>query len=314
MARQEITIGVIGLGLVGGSAALKLREEDFAHKILGCDKKESHAREAINLGIIDEVCSLDVLCEKADLIILAIPVNSALEVLRNVIAKVKPEAVVVDFGSTKKKICELADTLPNRDQFVACHPIAGTENTGPSAAFSELYQDKVNIICNRKDSSEQAVEVATKMTEALGMRIKFMDSASHDRHIAFVSHLSHISSFTLGQTVLEVENDEENIFDMAGSGFASTVRLAKSSPEMWAPIFTENADNILMVLDRYISNLKKYRRLIEDNNEVELKKLMEETNVIRKVLDGRPKSEDGRPKPINQFLHSEAHKSEGGNQ
>jgi prephenate dehydrogenase len=227
------------------------------------------------------------LCELADLIILAIPVNNALTVLPEVMAKIKPAAVVVDFGSTKQKICELADSLPNRAQFVACHPIAGTENTGPQAAFAELYEDKVNIICDQRSSSDEAVELATKMSEALGMRIKFMDSASHDRHIAYVSHLSHISSFTLGQTVLEVESDEKNIFDMAGSGFASTVRLAKSSPEMWAPIFTENADNILMVLDRYISNLKKYRSLIEENNEVELKKSMKETNVIRKVLEGQ---------------------------
>jgi prephenate dehydrogenase len=201
-------------------------------------------------------------------------------------AKINPSAVVVDFGSTKQKICELADTLPNRTQFVACHPIAGTENTGPKAAFAELFQDKVNIICDAQSSSTEAVSLATQISKALGMRIKLMDSASHDRHIAYVSHLSHISSFTLGQTVLEVENDEENIFDMAGSGFASTVRLAKSSPEMWAPIFTENADNILMVLDRYIKNLNKFRVLINEGKEEDLNKSMTETNVIRKVLEG----------------------------
>jgi prephenate dehydrogenase len=289
MARQEITVGIIGLGLVGGSAALKLREKNFTPKILGYDNNEGHTQEAINLGIIDEPCSLDVLCEKSALVILAIPVNKALEVLPLVMEKVAPSTVVVDFGSTKQKICQLADSFSNREQFVACHPIAGTENTGPQAAFAALFEDKVNIICDQQSSSEEAVALATRMTETLGMRIKFMDSASHDRHIAYVSHLSHISSFTLGQTVLEVENDEKNIFDMAGSGFASTVRLAKSSPEMWAPIFSENADNILMVLDRYIINLKKYRGLIEENNEVELMKSMQETNVIRKVLEGKTK-------------------------
>lgn len=295
MARQEITVGVIGLGLVGGSAALKLREENFAHKILGYDKNESHAQEAIKLGIIDEVCSLDVLCEQSALVILAIPVNNALAVLPEIMAKIRPKAVVVDFGSTKQKICELADSLPNRAQFVACHPIAGTENTGPQAAFATLFEDKVNIICDQQSSSEKAVEVATKMSKTLGMRIKFMDSGSHDRHIAYVSHLSHISSFTLGQTVLEVENDEKNIFDMAGSGFASTVRLAKSSPEMWAPIFTENADNILKVLDRYIANLNNFRTLISEGKEEELNKTMTETNVIRKVLEKRPRSKGRRP-------------------
>ena len=292
MARQKITVGVIGLGLVGGSTALKLKQQGLATKILGYDNNSDHAQEALALGIVDELCEVKELCELAELIILSIPVNNALKVLPEIMAKVNPSVVVVDFGSTKQRICELADSLPNRKQFVACHPIAGTENTGPQAAFAELYEDKVNIICDQQSSSERAIELATNMSEALGMRIKFMDSASHDRHIAYVSHLSHISSFTLGQTVLEVENDEKNIFDMAGSGFASTVRLAKSSPEMWAPIFTENADNILMVLDRYISNLKKYRSLIEENNEVELKKSMKETNVIRKVLEGEKSDPD----------------------
>jgi len=292
MAEEETTIGVIGLGLIGGSAALKLREQNFSGKILGYDKNEGHAREAVNLGIIDEGCDLDTLCDESDLIILAIPVNRALEVLPLAMAKVDPKTVVVDFGSTKQKICELADKLPNREQFVACHPIAGTENTGPGAAFAELYQGKVNIICNQEASSEHAIKLASKMTEALGMRIKFMASSSHDRHIAFVSHLSHISSFTLGQTVLEVENDEENIFDMAGSGFASTVRLAKSSPDMWAPIFTENADNILMVLDRYINNLNNFKTLIKEGREVDLNRSMTETNVIRKVLEGEKMDPD----------------------
>ena len=288
MARQEITVGVVGLGLIGGSAALKLKEQGIAGKILGTDSNPDHAKEAKSLGIVDEVCDLEKLSSLADFIILAIPVNSALLVLPTIMANIKPLAVVIDFGSTKQKISELADTLPNRHQFVACHPIAGTENTGPKAAFATLFQDKVNIICDAQSSSAEAIELTTLISEALGMRIKFMDSSSHDRHIAYVSHMSHISSFILGQTVLEVENDEKNIFDMAGSGFASTVRLAKSSPEMWAPIFTENADNILLVLDRYIANLHNFRDLIKGGKEVELNKLMTETNVIRKVLEEQP--------------------------
>jgi prephenate dehydrogenase len=288
MAREKITVGVIGLGLLGGSAALKLKEQGFVQRIIGYDNNPTHAQEALELEIIDEVTGLDELFAAAELIILAIPVNSALELLGNIMVNIKPDTVVVDFGSTKRKICELADRLTNRAQFVACHPIAGTENTGPQAAFAELFANKVNIICDQHASSKDAIALATKMTEALGMRLKFMDSASHDRHIAYVSHLSHISSFTLGQTVLEVENDEENIFDMAGSGFASTVRLAKSSPEMWAPIFTENAENILLVLDRYINNLNNFRELIEEKNEEELRESMKETNVIRKVLEEGP--------------------------
>jgi prephenate dehydrogenase len=286
MAREKITVGIVGLGLIGGSAAIKLKEQGFAGKILGYDNNPQHAQEALSLGIVDELHEPDELFAHAESIILAVPVNSALKLLHKALDVVKPATVVVDFGSTKQKICELADSLPNREQFVACHPIAGTENTGPQAAFAGLFQDKVNIICDRHNSSVAAITLAAKMSEALGMRIKFMDSADHDRHIAYVSHMSHISSFVLGQTVLEVEKNEENIFDMAGSGFASTVRLAKSSPDMWAPIFTENADNILMVLDRYISNLNQYRSLIKENNELGLKQTMTATNIIRKVLEG----------------------------
>jgi prephenate dehydrogenase len=295
MAGEKITVGVIGLGLIGGSAAVKLKEQGFAERVIGYDTNSNHAQEALALDIVDEIKDLEELCSAADLVVLAIPVNHALKLLPDIIISIKPTAVVVDFGSTKQKICELANNLPNRAQFVACHPIAGTENTGPQAAFAELFQDSVNIICDQEASSSEAIELVTKMTDTLGMRLKFMDSTAHDRHIAYVSHLSHISSFTLGQTVLEVENDEESIFDMAGSGFASTVRLAKSSPEMWAPIFTENADNILMVLDRYINNLQKYRTMIEESNEVELKNSMKKTNIIRKVLEGKTK-----PLAINQ--------------
>jgi len=286
MAREEFTVGIIGLGLMGGSAALKLKEERFAGKILGYDIDQDHAREALALKIVDEVLVLDELCYQSDLLILAIPVNKALLVLPEVMAKINPYSIVIDLGSTKQRICKLANTLQNRGQFVACHPIAGTENTGPKAAFASLFQDKVNIICDKENSTTGALALITRMSETLGMRVKYMDSASHDRHIAYVSHLSHITSFMLGKTVLEVENDEANIFDMAGSGFASTVRLAKSSPEMWAPIFKENSDNILIVLDRYINNLNKMRDLIEQGDEEDLTQTMKDINIIRSVLDG----------------------------
>ena len=291
MAREKVTVGIIGLGLMGGSASLKLREQGFTDRVLGHDINNVHEKEALDLGIIDEVTSINNICAEARLIILAIPVNKALLALPGIMEKVKPDTTVVDFGSTKLKITELARTLSNQQQFVPCHPIAGTENTGPKAAFSQLFQDKVNIICDQERSSQEAIEMAIKMTLALGMRTKFMDSKEHDRHIAYVSHLSHISSFMLGQTVLEVEKDEENIFDMAGSGFASTVRLAKSSPEMWAPIFTENANNILEVLDQYISNLNKFKALIEEANETEMNQTMTDINVIRNILDGQRMSE-----------------------
>ena len=271
---------------MGGSAALKLREAGFAARVIGYDSNPGHLREALALGIIDESSDLPQLCQQADLVILAIPVNRALQVLPEIMARTADNSVVVDLGSTKQKICALADTLPNRQQFVACHPIAGTENTGPGAAFAGLFRGKVNIICDARSSAATAVALATNMTHALDMRTRFMDSQEHDRHIAYVSHMSHISSFVLGQTVLEVEQDEANIFDMAGSGFASTVRLAKSSPDMWAPIFTENAGNILMVLERYINNLNKFKKMIEEEEEDKLNQTMTRINLIRKVLDG----------------------------
>lgn len=285
MARGENTVGIIGLGLIGGSAALKLRESGYANRFIGFDSNEANANTAVELGIVDEAVSLDVLISLSDIILIAIPVNHALETLPIVMGQARPETTIIDFGSTKHKIASLADKLENRAQFVACHPIAGTENTGPTAAFPALYEGKVNIVCDREKSSTQALEEAENFAETLGLVNKYMKSREHDRHIAYVSHMSHVSSFILGQTVLDVEKNEQNIFDMAGSGFASTVRLAKSSPEMWAPIFTENADNVLEVVDLYIDNLKKFRSLIEEKNEAALKEVMAETNVIRKVLE-----------------------------
>lgn len=285
MARGEATVGIIGLGLIGGSAALRLREVGYANRYIGYDSEQNHANEAVSLGIIDESVSLEVLISLADVILLAIPVNHALNVFPRLIEGIDPEVTILDFGSTKSKITALADSFKNREQFVACHPIAGTENTGPGAAFSSLFEGKVNIICDSENSSDEALARAVRLTEALGLQNKYMKAVEHDRHIAYVSHMSHVSSFILGQTVLEVEKNEQNIFDMAGSGFASTVRLAKSSPDMWAPIFTENSDNVLKVVDHYIENLNRFRALIEEKDEGELKKVMTDANMIRKVLE-----------------------------
>ena len=284
MAREEVTVGIIGLGLIGGSVALKLREAGFADRFLGFDNNETHWDRALALGLIDKKATIKELVKSSNIVLIAIPVNHALVILPEVLSNISEDSLVLDFGSTKHKISQLADSFQNRHQFVACHPIAGTENTGPDAAFASLYEDKVNIICDKKNSSEVALKIAEDLTETLGLRNKYMTSEAHDRHIAYVSHMSHVSSFILGQTVLEVEQNEDNIFDMAGSGFASTVRLAKSSPEMWAPIFSENADNVLQVVDHYIKNLNRFRTLIEEKNEAELKKIMSDTNVIRKVL------------------------------
>ncbi len=303
MAKEQFTVGIIGLGLIGGSAALRLRATGFASRLLGHDSNPQHAARALELGLVDSLATTEEMARASDIVIIAVPVNAAPKVLQQVMAAVPETALVVDFGSTKQRLCALADGLPNRSQYVACHPIAGTEYTGPEAAFSTLYAGKVNIICDREHSSAQALGRALQLTAALGMRPRYMDSRDHDRHIAYVSHLSHVSSFMLGQTVLEVEPDEKNIFDMAGSGFASTVRLAKSSPAMWAPIFTENAANLLAVLDRYIANLHNFKELIAAGDEQALYELMKKINVIRKVLDRETTDETietDKPETIKQ--------------
>jgi prephenate dehydrogenase len=286
MARIADTFGVIGLGLMGGSAALRLKQKGAFNRIIGFDVNRQHGLAAKRLGIVDELTTLDQLISSADMILLAIPVNTSLELLPRILNGVSVHTAILDFGSTKEKLCKAVQLHERRGQFVACHPIAGTEHSGPSAAFPGLFQNRVNIVCDAGQSNPSALQQVEDVIGQLGMRNKYMESKDHDRHIAYVSHLSHISSFTLGKTVLEVEKDEKNIFDMAGSGFASTVRLAKSSPQMWAPIFTENAGNVLEVLSAYIDNLNVFKELIEEKNEQELTRIMTETNIIRKVLEG----------------------------
>lgn len=285
MESKGTVVGIIGLGLMGGSAALQLKASGFAGRVVGCDHSQVNLQKAVALRIIDHEVSVDEMILEAHLIIVAIPVDVSKKLMMRLLDKCNTNQVFIDFGSTKSSIANAIRNHKNRANYVACHPIAGTEHSGPEAAFSALYHGKVNIICDKELSSEKALETVLKLTTSLGMRPKFMNSAEHDRHIAYVSHLSHISSFTLGQTVLEVEPDEENIFDMAGSGFESTVRLAKSSPAMWAPIFTENSENIIEVLTAYIANLEKYKSMIEQKNDKALQEAMVETNRIKNVLE-----------------------------
>ena len=293
MEGTAATVGIIGLGLMGGSAALRLRQSGNYKSIRGYDHNMDHALKAAELGIVDEVLSLEELIKNSDIILLAIPVDSAVSILPQILEAISPDQLVIDFGSTKEKIGDAVEDHIRRANYVACHPIAGTEHSGPTAAFGELFKDKVNIICDSQLSSKWALGMAEDMMETLGMRNKYMSRRDHDRHIAYVSHLSHISSFMLGKTVLEVEKDEKNIFDMAGSGFASTVRLAKSSPEMWAPIFSENSENIVDVLDAYIGNLQEMKQQIVEKNKTALKTVMQDVNRIRPVLDGETiKQED----------------------
>ncbi|MGV3639381.1 MAG: prephenate dehydrogenase [Adhaeribacter sp.] len=281
-----MNICIIGLGLLGGSFSLGLQQQKEKHHFIGVDLKPEHTTQALELGLVQEVLPLDEAVEKADLVVLAVPVNAISGLLPRIMDKLKEKAVLIDFGSTKEQICRLADQHPRRQQFVAVHPIAGTENSGPQAAFAGLLHDKIMIVCDREKSSPEALELAEGLFRQLHMRLSYMDAVSHDLHLAYVSHLSHITSFALGATVLEKEKDEENIFNMAGSGFSSTVRLAKSSPEMWAPIFTQNSRNISEALDTYISKLQEFKKIIDNQDEAASFELMRQTNEIRRILKG----------------------------
>ncbi len=277
-------VGLIGCGLIGGSMAMALKEKGWLSSCIGVDASKRHADSAKAYGFVDRIGAIDEVVAETDVILLAIPVQHILELLPNLLDRMNPSQVVIDFGSTKAAMCEKVKDHPARSQYVAAHPIAGTENTGPSAAHLGLFKEKVNIICDREATGVNAIDIAASMFRALEMKTIFMNSAEHDRHIAYVSHLSHISSFMLGHTVLDIEKDEKSIFNMAGSGFQSTVRLAMSSPEMWAPIFSQNAPYILTALDEYIDHLSAFRDKLREGDEPGMQETMLRANQIRRVL------------------------------
>lgn len=276
---------IVGLGLIGGSMALGLRRAGIATELVGVDANAANGIKAVELGLVDKILTEDKALSTADLIVLAIPVNALHAFLPAVLDIVKKGAVVIDGGSTKTSICKSVANHPKRNQFVAAHPIAGTENSGPTAAFDGLFKGKTNIICEANKSSVDALNTAMKVFDALEMKTIFMEADEHDRHVAYVSHLSHVSSFLLGQTVLDIERDEKNIFDLAGSGFASTVRLAKSSPDMWAPIFEQNVEYLSQALLEYIMHLQKFHYHLMKRDTKELHRIMSKANEIRRVLD-----------------------------
>ncbi len=289
---------IVGLGLIGGSFALGLRKSGLVTELVGVDRSDANAKKAVELGLVDKILPEDEALAQADLVVLAIPVNALNSFLPNVLDAIKKDAVVIDAGSTKSSICKVIANHPRRDQFVAAHPIAGTENSGPTAAFHGLFKDKTNIICESGKSSAKALEVAIKVFNALEMKTIFMEADEHDRHVAYVSHLSHVSSFLLGQTVLDIEKDEKNIFDLAGSGFASTVRLAKSSPDMWAPIFEQNSEYLSQALLEYIMHLQRFHYYLMKHDTKELHRIMSKANEIRRVLDSKSEKPSEEKKDI----------------
>lgn len=277
---------IIGLGLIGGSIALELRKNGIADHVVGVDKNEDHARKALELGLVNKVETIEEGLSKAELIILAIPVNAIIGVLNKILDHVQPGAVVIDTGSTKAAICKEVTSHKNRNQFVAAHPIAGTENSGPEAAHLKLFENKTMIVCEQSKSSAQALALANKVFKVLKVKTIFMEPVEHDKHVAYVSHLSHVSSFLLGQTVMDIEKDERNIFALAGSGFASTVRLAKSSPDMWAPIFEQNVEYLSQALLEYIMHLQRFHYHLMKRDTKEIYRIMNQANDIRRVLSG----------------------------
>ena len=278
-------VGIIGLGLIGSSLALKITEAYNDIKIYGEDISESNLNYTIENRIINNKLE-EKDYSKLDILFVAIPVDQVLKVLSPILDKVGENTLVVDLGSTKKPICDLVNSNQNRRKFLAAHPIAGTEFSGPMSADSSLFDNKTIILCETEKTENRLLNIAKDLFLSIGMSIKEMTADEHDKHIAYVSHLSHITSFMLGKTVMDKEKDEETIYDMAGSGFESTVRLGKSSPSMWTPIFNQNKKNIIDALDEYLKNIKNFKHLIETDNLSEMFNEMEQINGIKNILKG----------------------------
>lgn len=278
-------IYIIGVGLIGGSLALELKRLDSTVTIYGISRKEATLDEALALNLIDKKATIDDIVN-ADLVILSIPVDATVKLLPTLLDKIPETGLVIDVGSTKEAICKSVENHPKRKYFLAMHPIAGTEYSGPKAAIYDLFQNKTNIICEEDKTDEKLKDKVLNFFTAIGMKLRYMNPESHDKHIAYVSHLSHISSFMLGKTVIEKEKNERDIFDMAGSGFASTVRLAKSSPEMWTPIFKENKNNVIESLEEYITNLTHFRDMMKQDDFEGIYNEMKNTNYIKDILKG----------------------------
>ncbi|MFK5972653.1 MAG: prephenate dehydrogenase [Flavobacteriaceae bacterium] len=282
-----MNVFVIGIGLIGGSFARDVKRLYPNTKIYGVDADNSHLEEALALNLIDVKSSYDDL-HLADMVIVSIPVDVLVAELPKILDAVNDDAVVFDAGSTKSLICKTLANHSKRRNFLACHPIAGTEFSGPSAAIDSLFEGKTNIICEVEKTAFKLQEKVLELFQRIGMRIRYMNPEAHDKHIAYVSHLSHISSFMLGKTVIEKEKNERDIFDMAGSGFESTVRLAKSSPAMWTPIFEQNKENVIETLEEYIQNLKEFKQLLLDGDYNGIYDQINNTNKIKEILKGIP--------------------------
>jgi len=281
MERKKVAI--IGIGLIGGSLGLQLNEKGLAAGIIGVEANPDHARKAVELQLVDEVKELEAAIKEVDVIILAIPVDKMIDVLPSILDLVEQQ-IVFDVGSTKEMLIDAVKEHPNRSRYVATHPMWGTEYSGPEAAIKGAFENKAVVICNAEDSDPDAVEWVRMMYQKIGMHLLEMNAVDHDIHTAYVSHISHITSFALANTVLEKEREENAIFELASAGFESTVRLAKSNPAMWVPIFMQNKENVLDVLNEHISQLRKFKACLEKDNYEFLQELIENANRISKII------------------------------
>ncbi len=279
------TVTIVGVGLISGSFALALKQFGLAQKVIGVSRTEKSATKALELGLIDEVMPLEEAVKTADLIYVAIPVDASVNVLQQILDKVQSHQIVTDAGSTKAQICAALDNHPMRTRFVAAHPMWGTEYSGPEAAVKNAFAGKACVICDAEKSAPDALKAIEEIYQTIGMHLLYMSAVDHDMHAAYVSHISHITSFALANTVLEKEKEENAIFELAAGGFESTVRLAKSNPDMWLPIFMQNRDNVLDVLNEHISQLRKFKAALEKENYEFLQELMQQANRIRKILE-----------------------------
>lgn len=278
------TVTIVGVGLISGSFALALKDHGLVKKIIGVSRTGQSAKRAQELGIIDEICSLEEAIPQSDLIYVAIPVDVSIPVMAKVMDLVNDEQIVVDAGSTKAALCASLENHPKRSRFVASHPMWGTEFSGPEAAVHKAFVGRACVICEKDKSDAAAVKIIEDLYVKLGMRLVYMDAEAHDMHAAYISHISHITSFALANTVLEKEREEDAIFQLAGGGFESTVRLAKSSGSMWVPIFKQNKDHVLDVLNEHISQLRKFKACLEKDNYEYMEELIENANKISKIL------------------------------
>ena len=274
---------VIGIGLIGGSMALTLKQKGFVDYVIGVDNNPLHQTQAMELGIVDEIMTLEEAIASSDLIAITTPVNIAEFLLPTILEKIDKQ-VVFDVGSTKESIVKIARAHSKKGRFVPTHPMWGTEFSGPEAAQQDAFKEKATVICNKEQIDQDALKLVEQLYEQLGMHIVYMDAMKHDIHVAYVSHISHITSFALANTVLEKEKESDAIFELASGGFESTVRLAKSNAAMWVPIFMQNKENVLDVLNEHISQLRKFKSCLEKENFDYLSELIENANGIKRIL------------------------------